>query len=121
MLSLLDIAERIQRGPKVDENAWNMGLFKKMNELTAKYQLYYPKDGSFFNTDDAVADRAFRAALDFLVEKGIYCLTTGRVIQLTEQEVLSTIKAMPKEYTVGEGKDAAEALNEARRLVGIEV
>ncbi|MDP3061612.1 MAG: monomethylamine:corrinoid methyltransferase [Chloroflexota bacterium] len=106
MLSLLDIAERMQRGPKVDENAWNMGLFKKMNELTAKYQLYYPKDGSFFSTDDAVADRAFRAALDYLVEKGIYCLTTGRVIQLTEQEVLGTIKAMPKEYTVGEGKDA---------------
>jgi len=77
-----------------------------MNELTARYQLYYPKDGSYFNTDDAMADRAFRAALDFLVEKGIYCLTTGRVIQLTEQEVLSTIKAMPKEYTVGEGKDA---------------
>ncbi len=26
MLSLLDIAERMQRGPKMDENAWNMGL-----------------------------------------------------------------------------------------------
>jgi len=25
-MSLLDIAERMQKGPKVDEDAWNMGL-----------------------------------------------------------------------------------------------
>lgn len=106
MLSLLDIDERMRRGPKVDQKNWDMGLFRKMNELTAKYHLYYPKDGSFFNIEDTVADNAFRAALDFLVEKGIYCLTTGRVIQLTEQEILNTIKAMPKEFTVGDGKDA---------------
>ncbi len=31
MLSLLDIAERMQRGPKMDENVWNMGLFQKMS------------------------------------------------------------------------------------------
>jgi len=36
MLSLLDIVERMQRGPKMDENAWNMGLFRKMNELTER-------------------------------------------------------------------------------------
>ena len=29
MLSLLDIAERVQKGPKMDEDAWNMALFKK--------------------------------------------------------------------------------------------
>ena len=46
MISLLDIAERIQKGPKMTDEAWNMGLFHKMNELTEKYQLYYPNDGS---------------------------------------------------------------------------
>jgi methylamine--corrinoid protein Co-methyltransferase len=106
LISLLDIAERTQKGPKMDENAWNMGLFQKMNELTKKYQLYYPKDGPVFNCDDAMADRAFQAAIDFLVETGIYCLSTGRVIQLTRNEVLSTIKGMPKQVTIGEGKDA---------------
>src|SRR3989304_5598878 len=106
MLSLLDIAERIQKGPKMDENSWNMGLFHKMNELTQKYELFYPKDSPVFNTDDKIVDRAFRAALDFMVEKGVYCLSTGRVIQFTEPEILSTIKGIPKEVTVGEGKDA---------------
>lgn len=40
-----------------------------------------------------------------MVETGVYCLSTGRVIQFTEQELLSTIKAMPKEVIIGEGKD----------------
>lgn len=106
MLSLLEIAERMQRGPKMDENAWNMGLFQKMNELTERYRLFYPEDAPVFNLDDGMADRAFRAAIDFLVETGIYCTTTSRVLQLSEHEVFSTIKAMPKEVTVGEGRDA---------------
>jgi len=105
MLSLLDIAQRTQKGPKVEVNDWNMGLFHKMNELTKRYQLYYPKDNPIFNFDDGIADRAFQAAVDFLVEKGIYCLTTGRVIQITREEVLDLVKGMPKQYAVGEGKD----------------
>ena len=105
MLSLLDIAERIQKGPKMTDEAWNMGLFHKMNELTERHQLYYPKDAPVFNLDDDITDRAFQAALDFMVETGVYCLSTGRVIQFTEQEILSTIKAMPKEVIIGEGKD----------------
>ena len=68
MLSLLDIAERTQKGPKVEGNTWNMGLFRKMNELTERYQLYYPKDNPVFNFDDSMADRSFRDAIDFLVE-----------------------------------------------------
>jgi methylamine--corrinoid protein Co-methyltransferase len=90
----------------MDEDAWNMGLFNKMNDLTQRYEVLYPNDGSFFSMDDELADRAFRAAVDFLVETGVYCITTGRIIQFTEEEVLSTIKGMPKAITVGEGRDA---------------
>ena len=53
MLSLLDIAERTQKGPKVEGNAWNMGLFRKMNELTERYQLYYPEDNPSFENPSA--------------------------------------------------------------------
>jgi methylamine---corrinoid protein Co-methyltransferase len=106
MLSLLDIAEKMQKGPKTDENVWNMSLFKKMIELTQRYQLHYSKDYPVFNLDDELADRYFLAAIDFLTEKGVYCISTGRVLQFTREEVLSAIKAMPKQITVGEGKDA---------------
>ena len=96
MLSLLDIAERVQEGSKLDEKAWNMCLFNKMNELVHRHQLTYPNDGCFFNMDDALADRAFHVAVDFLVEIGVYCISTTRVIQFTRGEVLGTINAMPK-------------------------
>ncbi|MFC1931602.1 monomethylamine:corrinoid methyltransferase [Chloroflexota bacterium] len=105
MLSLLDIAERMQKGPKLDENDWNMGLFHTMNNLTKKYELYYPKDSPVFNMDDTVVDRAWEAAMEFLVGTGIYCITTGRVLQFSERELLDIIKAMPKEFAIGEGKD----------------
>ncbi|MFC1931601.1 monomethylamine:corrinoid methyltransferase [Chloroflexota bacterium] len=105
MLSLLDIAERMQKGPKLDEMNWNMGLFHTMNNLTKKYELYYPKDSPVFNMDATVVDRAWEAAMEFLVGTGIYCITTGRVLQFSERELLDIIKAMPKEFAIGEGKD----------------
>ena len=106
MLSLLDIAERMQKGPKMDENAWDMGLFHKMNELTEKYKLVYPGDGLFFNMDDHLADRAFHAAMDFLSESGVYCVSTRRVLRFADQEVAAAIHEIPREVTVGEGRDA---------------
>ena len=104
MLSLLEIAERSQRGPIVEEKDWDLGLFRKMTELTQKYEITYPSDGSHFNIDDELVDRAFEAALDFLQEMGVYCITTNRVIVLTRQEVLEAVREAPSQVIVGEGR-----------------
>ncbi len=106
MLSILDVAERAMKGPKLDEKVWDLSLFKKMTELTKRHELKHPGDGSFFNLDDGLVERAFRAGVDFLVEQGVYCLSTNRVVQFTEKEVLDAIKEAPKQITVGEGRDA---------------
>ncbi|MBN2131597.1 MAG: monomethylamine:corrinoid methyltransferase [Sedimentisphaerales bacterium] len=106
MLSLLDIAERAAKGPKIDENKWNMDLFTTLGALTKKYRIAYPEDGSFFNMDDELADRVFEAALEFLTEKGAFCLSTGRTIQFTRSEILETIQAIPAELVVGRGTDS---------------
>ena len=107
MLSLLEIAERSQKGPKVDEKTWDLGLFAKMTELVRKYQIRVPKEPyhSWFCQDDALVERAFQAAVDFLVEKGVYCITTGRVIQFSREEVIEAIEAAPREVAMGEGRD----------------
>ena len=105
-MNLLDIAERTQRGPKVDENAWNMGLFRKIGELAAKYEIVRPQEHTFLNTDDDLLERAFQAAVDFLVERGVYCITTGRVVKFTREEVLTAVRESPREIIVGEGRDA---------------
>jgi methylamine--corrinoid protein Co-methyltransferase len=105
MLSLLDIAERAQKGPKVDEKDWDMGLFRTMEELGKKYQIAYPGKGLWFNTDTGLVDRVFEAALEFLTRKGVYCVSTGRVIEVTREEILQAIREAPTQVLMGEGRD----------------
>lgn len=105
MLSLLDIAERTQKGPRVEEKEWDMGLFRKMGELVKKYEIRYPGDGQWFNHDDALVDRVFEAALEFLSTKGVYCLSTGRVVEFTREEILQAIREAPNYVIMGEGRD----------------
>jgi methylamine---corrinoid protein Co-methyltransferase len=105
MLTLLDIAERTQKGPKMEDKAWNLGLFHKMNELAARYDIQVPAETGFFNYDDALPDRVFAAAIDFLAQAGVYCLSTGRVVQFSMQEVLQAAREAPAQVIVGEGRD----------------
>jgi methylamine--corrinoid protein Co-methyltransferase len=107
LISLLDIAERTQKGRKMQEDAWNMSLFRKISELVKKYEIpNYTKDTPFLNLDDDLPERAFHAGVDLLVEHGVYCITTGRVVELSRDEVLGVVRESPKEILVGTGKDA---------------
>jgi len=106
MITLLEIAYRARNGPKVNEKEWNLSLFKKMNELTKRYNLKCLSSEEPFMVDNEVADSAFQAAIDFLVEMGVYCVSSSRVIKFTEEEVREAVRKIPKEVTVGEGKDA---------------
>lgn len=105
MLSLLDIAERSQKGPRVEEKDWNMSLFRRTTALAKKYELQYPGGGLCVNLDDGLAERAFAAAVEFLCTDGVYCLSTGRVIQFDEREVLQAAREAPRQIIVGEGRD----------------
>jgi methylamine--corrinoid protein Co-methyltransferase len=105
MLSLLEIAERSQKGPKVEESAWNMDLFKRITALAKKYELEYPKEGLCVNMDDKVPARAFDAAVEFLATDGVYCTSTGRVIHFDEREVRQAAREAPTRVIVGEGRD----------------
>jgi len=106
MLSLLEIAERTQNGPKMVEKDWDMKFYKTVSRLAKEYDIKYPGDDYWFNMDDGLVDRAFEAALDFLEEMGIYCISTNRVVQLTRKEILECIHDAPTEIIMGEGRDA---------------
>ena len=106
MISLLEVAERSQKGPKMDETAWNMGIFEKMNELVKRYDITVPENPPYFNADDEIVEKVFQAAIDYLAERGIYCISNGRVINFTREEVLEAIAESPAEVVIGEGKDA---------------
>jgi len=114
LLDLLDIASRAWSGPKFTEKEWHMGLFRKVQELVKRYSIHAsdPNDRSRLLTrDNALIDAAWQAGIDFLVEKGVYCYDTHRVIEFTEEEVKSTIRGIPETFVMGEGKDAVTARN----------
>jgi methylamine--corrinoid protein Co-methyltransferase len=107
MLSLLEIAERSQSGPKLSEMDWDMALFRKVTELAQRYDIRVPQEIDWFNTDDGLAERAFQAGVDFLVEAGVYCVSTGRVIQFAREEVLEAIREALAQIAMGTGDDRA--------------
>ena len=107
MLSLLEIAERTQSGPKMSEMDWDMGLYRKVTELAQRHDIRVPQEIDWFNTDDGLAERAFQAGVDFLVEAGVYCVSTGRVIRFAREEVLEAIREAPTQIAMGAGDDRA--------------
>ena len=39
MISILEVAERVRSGRRMDDNEWGMALFKKLEELIARHDL----------------------------------------------------------------------------------
>jgi len=116
VLSLLEVAQRGVTGPKVADKEWNMSLFRKLQELEKRYafetfQNVQSSDGRAWRyqiLDGAEIEDYFQAGIDFLVEKGVYCVETHRVIQFSEQEIRDGIRMMPEQVTIGDGKDARQ-------------
>jgi len=106
MLSLLEIAERSQKGRKTEEREWDMALFRKVSGLVREYDIKYPGEDTIFNADDGLVERAFQAAIELLVDLGVYCVTTGRVVRFTQQEIREAIRDAPDRMAIGEGRDA---------------
>jgi len=105
MISLLDVAERAYNGPRKEEMEWNMGLFKKMQELTTRHNLQRPLPEKIYDVDEDYLDALFDAAVDFLSEMGVYCISTKRVIKFNEDEVREAAKQTPRQLILGEGRD----------------
>jgi methylamine--corrinoid protein Co-methyltransferase len=106
MISLLEIADRAYSGPRMNEKEWNLGLFQTMQKLVTEYDLAYTGPEQYYNVDDDYVERAFHATIQFLSERGTYCISTNRVINFTEDEIHTAVKAAPSQFIVGCGRDA---------------
>jgi methylamine--corrinoid protein Co-methyltransferase len=110
-LDLLDVAERAQTGPRMASSigaaptSWEMALFAKVTELAQRHAIRMPADAGWLNEDADLADRAFAAGVDLLVEMGVYCASSERVVQFTREEVLAAARETPAELIIGLGPD----------------
>lgn len=97
---------RAKTGPRVDENEWDSRIIPlTARRLKEKYGIRMDKK-QIIPTDTNLINNIFRAGMEMLVECGIYCMDTGRVIKFTEDEVLRTVKTAPRMVVLGEGRDA---------------
>lgn len=100
--------DRARSGPRLDEKEWDRKIiFKNASKLKKKYKLKFDRS-KIIPTDNDMIDRLYQAGLEMLVDMGIFCMDTGRVIKYTENEVLMAAATAPCQVTLGEGHDARQ-------------
>ena len=60
-------------------------------------------------------EKLFNAGFEMLLDCGIYCTDTHRIVKYTEAEIWDAINNVQKEFTLGTGR---EAVNVRKRGVG---
>ena len=105
-VTVFEVYDRAKSGAKLDENIWDNKIIPQTaTRLKEKYGIKMDKK-VIIPTDQTLINNLFKAGLEMLVECGLYCMDTGRVIKYTEEEVLTAIKSAPTKAILGEGKDA---------------
>jgi methylamine--corrinoid protein Co-methyltransferase len=102
----LDLFERGKTGKKVDKSDWDMDyIIDNVMDLVEEYEFDWDKE-VLIPEDDALFADMFKAARELLIRTGIYNMTTGRIMQLSPEEIDEGLRNMKTELTMGEGKDA---------------
>jgi methylamine--corrinoid protein Co-methyltransferase len=104
---LLDILDRAENGPIIEESQWDMFIVpKEMAALQVEFGINFKKLGdTIIPNDDAMADRLFEAGLAMAERLGVFCSSTSRRMQFTRSEILSALSVAPTEITLGDGLD----------------
>ncbi len=106
----VDVYETYNRsvtGQKISELEWDRKIIpQNAAKLKEKYGIEFGQE--IIPTDKELINNLFQAGLEMLVATGIYNMDTGRVIKVTEGEVLEGVKKAPKKLVLGEHRDAVE-------------
>jgi methylamine---corrinoid protein Co-methyltransferase len=101
----LDIIERSNTGLKIKKEDWDLDfVVMTTRKLVKKYNLQWDKE-QIVPSDPNFVDAVFRAGLELVQTIGVYCISTGRVIQFDPSELKTGLENMPRELIMGEGKD----------------
>jgi methylamine--corrinoid protein Co-methyltransferase len=105
-VDVFETYDRARTGPKVNEEEWDHKItYNTANKLKEKYKLKFDRS-KIIPTDTYMIDRLFQAGLEMLIEMGVYCMDTGRVIKYNEDEVMMAVAGAPRELTLGDGRDS---------------
>ena len=99
-----EIISRGEKGTPLTEKEFDMNLFKVTKRLCRKYEIKFDPN-HLVPTDENLIDNTFRAALELLLEVGIFNVDSGRIIKITEEEIFDSLERSPSEILLGSGKD----------------
>jgi methylamine--corrinoid protein Co-methyltransferase len=109
-----DFYDRAKAGEKITQDDWDLMVIpSKTMELKQKYGLDFK--GEFIPTDKDMMDKLFKAGFEMLLECGIFCTDTHRVVKYTEDEIWDAINNADREFVLGTGRDAVRV---SKREVG---
>ncbi|MFP4284586.1 MAG: monomethylamine:corrinoid methyltransferase, partial [Desulfovermiculus sp.] len=105
MLDLIEVFDRADQGPLMKDMDYFMKHFvPKIQEVIKRHGVKWDKQ-TIVNTDDALTDRVFEAAVDLIAEAGAYCPDTNRIMQFSRDEVMRAVEQAPKTAWFGEGRE----------------
>jgi len=103
--NIWDIWSRAETGPICPTKKFEIYIvYPKIKELVKTYEVEYDPE-TIVPIDDKLIDDVYQAGMELLLEVGILCTTTERIIKFEESEVKNILRALPSEAILGEGKD----------------
>ncbi|MBN2437780.1 MAG: monomethylamine:corrinoid methyltransferase [Deltaproteobacteria bacterium] len=105
--SVLEVLDRAHNGPVCAVKDWDSKVIPSAiaKQLKAHNLLRTCNPQEPVNTDDALADRFFKAGFDLALELGMLCIDTERRILMSAQELWDILHKIPPELVLGEGRD----------------
>jgi methylamine--corrinoid protein Co-methyltransferase len=101
---LWEAIERSVTGPIMLEEKFETELFPQaLEHLQAKYRIEWDPDEPAM-IDPDMADAVFEAGKELLLEVGLYCKNTRRIIKFTQEEIEESIATAKHEITLGQGR-----------------
>jgi methylamine--corrinoid protein Co-methyltransferase len=103
---LWEAIDRSTTGKIMSEEKFETELFPTvLGDLQAKYKIEWDPDEPVM-IDPDMADAVFQAGMDLLLEVGLYCKDTKRIIKFTQEEVVEAIATARTEITLGHDRQA---------------
>ncbi|MFN8624884.1 MAG: monomethylamine:corrinoid methyltransferase [Candidatus Binatia bacterium] len=103
---LMEAIHRSVTGPIMAEEAFETELLPAvLADLQSKYRIEWDPDEPVM-IDASLADAIFQAGKELLLEVGLYCKDTKRIIKFTEEEIAEAIGSARHEVTLGRDRQA---------------
>ncbi len=113
-VTCFDFYDRAQKGEKATQDDWDlMTIPMKAMELKQKYNLDFGTET--VPTDKDQMERLFKAGFEMLLDCGIYCTDTKRIVKYTEDEIWDAINNPMPAFQLGTGRDSVQM---KKRTVG---